>query len=100
LTVIIVGVISDLSELQYFACYNIITRSLRVKLKFRILYFDKYNIIILFLTLFVWFCVGVKPDLGNRVLRRIFGPKKDEVIVTFEITCILRSFITCSIRHI
>jgi hypothetical protein len=30
----------------------------------------------------------------NRVLRRIFGPKRDEVQETGE-NCIMRSFITC-----
>jgi hypothetical protein len=33
----------------------------------------------------------------NRVLRRIFGPKRDEVMEVGE-NCIMRSFITCTVR--
>jgi hypothetical protein len=35
----------------------------------------------------------------NRVLRRIFGPKRDEVTDGGE-NCIMRSFITCSVRQV
>jgi hypothetical protein len=35
----------------------------------------------------------------NRVLRRIFGPKRDEVIGVRE-SCIMRSFITCIVRQV
>jgi hypothetical protein len=34
----------------------------------------------------------------NRVLRRIFGPKRDEVMGWRK--CIMRSFITCTIRNV
>jgi hypothetical protein len=34
----------------------------------------------------------------NRMLRRIFGPKKDEV--TVEENCIMRSFITCTLCQV
>jgi hypothetical protein len=54
---------SDLFKMEYFAYYNIVVGSLRDKFKFRILYFDKYNTIIQLLSLFVWFCMGVKPEL-------------------------------------
>jgi hypothetical protein len=33
----------------------------------------------------------------NRVLRRIFGQKRDEVR---EENCIMRSFINCTLRHV
>jgi hypothetical protein len=33
----------------------------------------------------------------NRVLRRIFGPKREEVGETGE-DCIMRSFITCTVH--
>jgi hypothetical protein len=33
-------------------------------------------------------------EFENRVLRRIFGPKRDEVQEVGE-SCIMRSFITC-----
>jgi hypothetical protein len=36
---------------------------------------------------------------GNRVLRRIFGPKRDEVTGDGE-NCIMRSFITCTYRQL
>jgi hypothetical protein len=35
----------------------------------------------------------------NRVLRRIFGPKRDEVTGSGE-NCIRRSFITCTLRQL
>jgi hypothetical protein len=35
----------------------------------------------------------------NRVLRRIFGPKRDEVIGAGE-NCIMRSFITCTVLQV
>jgi hypothetical protein len=34
--------------------------------------------------------------IENRVLRRIFGPKREEVA---EGDCIMRSFITCTLHH-
>jgi hypothetical protein len=36
-----------------------------------------------------------RRGLENRVLRRIFGPKRDEVIRGGE-SCIMRSFINCT----
>jgi hypothetical protein len=57
----------------------------------------------------LWFCMGVKLGLltlreeyrprvfENRVLRRIFGPKRDEV--TGE-NCIMRSFVICTLRQV
>jgi hypothetical protein len=33
----------------------------------------------------------------NRVLRRIFGPKREEMAGE---NCIMRSFITCTLHHI
>jgi hypothetical protein len=35
----------------------------------------------------------------NRVLRRIFGPKRDEVTEVGE-NCIMRSFITCTLLQV
>jgi hypothetical protein len=35
----------------------------------------------------------------NRLLRKIFGPKKDEVIEVRE-NCIMKSFITCTLRQV
>jgi hypothetical protein len=35
----------------------------------------------------------------NRVLRRIFGPKRDEVRKVGE-NCIMRSFITCTLLQV
>jgi hypothetical protein len=35
----------------------------------------------------------------NRVLRRIFGPKRDEVTGVGE-NCIMRSFITCTLLQV
>jgi hypothetical protein len=35
----------------------------------------------------------------NRVLRRIFGPKRDEIAGDRE-DCIMRSFITCTLHQI
>jgi hypothetical protein len=35
----------------------------------------------------------------NRVLRRIFGPKRDEIALGW-INCIMRSFIACTPRRI
>jgi hypothetical protein len=35
----------------------------------------------------------------NRVLRRIFGPKRDEVRENGE-NCILRSFVICTLRQV
>jgi hypothetical protein len=37
--------------------------------------------------------------LGKKVLRRIFGPKREEVEGARE-DCIIRSFITCTLHHI
>jgi hypothetical protein len=36
----------------------------------------------------------------NRVLRRIFGPKGDEVIGGWKKNCITRSFITSTLRQV
>jgi hypothetical protein len=36
---------------------------------------------------------------GNRVLRRIFGPKRDEMIAGWK-NYIMRSFITCVVRQV
>jgi hypothetical protein len=35
----------------------------------------------------------------NRVLRRIFGPKRDEVTKVGE-SCVMRSFITCTLLQV
>jgi hypothetical protein len=35
----------------------------------------------------------------NRVLRRIFGPKRDEVTRGWR-NCIMRNFITCTLRQV
>jgi hypothetical protein len=35
----------------------------------------------------------------NRVLRRIFGPKREEVTRGGE-NCIMRSFVICTLRHV
>jgi hypothetical protein len=35
----------------------------------------------------------------NRVLRRIFGPKKDEIVRRLGKNLIMRSFITCKLRQ-
>jgi hypothetical protein len=35
----------------------------------------------------------------NRVLRRIFGPKRDEVTENIE-NCIMRSFVICTLRQV
>jgi hypothetical protein len=35
--------------------------------------------------------------LENRVLRRIFGPKRDEVISGWKKNCIMRSCMTCTL---
>jgi hypothetical protein len=35
----------------------------------------------------------------NRVLRRIFGPKREEVAGSWE-DCTVRSFITCTIHQV
>jgi hypothetical protein len=35
----------------------------------------------------------------NRVLRRIFGPKRDEVTVNGE-NCITKSFMICTLRQV
>jgi hypothetical protein len=35
----------------------------------------------------------------NRVLRRIFGPKRDKVKVFGE-NCIMRSFVICTLRQV
>jgi hypothetical protein len=35
----------------------------------------------------------------NRVLRRIIGPKRDEVMGVGE-NCIMRGFITCTLRQV
>jgi hypothetical protein len=42
--------------------------------------------------------VGVDDVFQNRVLRRIFGPKKKEMRVGGE-NCITRSFIICTLRQ-
>jgi hypothetical protein len=36
----------------------------------------------------------------NRVLRRIFGPKRDEVTGEFGENCVIRSFITCTLLQV
>jgi hypothetical protein len=38
----------------------------------------------------------------NRVLRRIFGPKRDEVMGEWENgeNCIMRSFVICTLRQV
>jgi hypothetical protein len=35
----------------------------------------------------------------NRVLRRIFGPKRDEMMGDWR-KCIMRSFITCTLHQV
>jgi hypothetical protein len=37
--------------------------------------------------------------LHDRVLRRIFRPKRDDVIGGWK-NCIMRSFITCTVRQV
>jgi hypothetical protein len=36
---------------------------------------------------------------GNRVLKKMFGPNKDEVIGGGE-SCIMRNFLTCMVRQV
>jgi hypothetical protein len=43
----------------------------------------------------------IKEELRfeNRVLRRIFGPKRDEVTGDWREKCLMRSFITYTLRQ-
>jgi hypothetical protein len=43
--------------------------------------------------------LGYLTEFENRLLRSVFGPKRDEVTGVEE-NCILRNFITCTLRQV